>query len=48
VDIVDNVVNGEVIKGCELPDEIAYCFEAAAPPSLTDTTPPLTTIGPMP
>ena len=48
VDIVDNVVNGEVIKGCELPDEIAYCFEAAAPPSLTDTTPPLTTIGPTP
>jgi hypothetical protein len=48
VDIVDNVVNGEVIKGCELPDEIAYCFEAAAPPLLTDTTPPLTTIGPTP
>ena len=48
VDIVDNVLNGEVIKGCELPDEIAYCFEAAAPPSLTDTTPPLTTIGPTP
>ena len=48
VDIVDNVLNGEVTKGCELPDEIAYCFEAAAPPSLTDTTPPLTTIGPTP
>ena len=26
VDIVDNVLNGEVIEGCELPDEIAYCF----------------------
>jgi hypothetical protein len=26
VDIVGNVLNGEVIKGCELPDEIAYCF----------------------
>jgi Disaggregatase related len=48
VDIVDNVLNGEGIKGCELPDEIAYCFEAAAPPSLTHTTPPLTTIGPTP
>ena len=48
VDIIDNVLNGEVIKGCELPDEIAYCFEAAAPPSLTDTTPPLITIGPTP
>jgi hypothetical protein len=50
VDIVDNVLNGEVIKGCELPDEIAYCFEAAAvPPPPTNTTPPLsTTTGPMP
>jgi hypothetical protein len=50
VDIVDNVLNGEVIKGCELPDEIAYCFEAAAvPPPPTNTTPPLsTTTGPVP
>src|SRR5215216_3595653 len=40
VDIVDNVLNGEVIEGCELPDEIAYCFEAAAvPPPSTNTTP---------
>jgi hypothetical protein len=44
VDIVDNVLNGEVINGCESPDEIVYCFEAAAPPSLTDTTPPETTM----
>jgi len=42
VDIVDNVLNGEVINGCESPDQIVYCFEAAAPPSLTDTTPPET------
>jgi hypothetical protein len=35
VDIVDNVLNGEVIEGCELPDEIAYCFEAAVPPPTT-------------
>jgi hypothetical protein len=26
VDIVGNVLNGEVIKDCEVPDEIAYCF----------------------
>jgi hypothetical protein len=46
VDIEGNVLNGEVIKGCELPDEIAYCFEAAAvPPPPTNTTSPLTTIG---
>jgi hypothetical protein len=44
VDIVDNVLNGEVIMGCESPDEIVYCFEAAAPPLLTDTTPPETTM----
>ena len=25
VEIVDNVLNGEVIKGCELPDEVVYC-----------------------
>jgi hypothetical protein len=49
VDIVGNVLNGEVIRGCELPDEIAYCFEAAAvPPPPTNTTPPLTTIVPSP
>jgi hypothetical protein len=44
VDIVDNVVNGEVIKGCELPDEIVDCSEEAQPPPPADTTPPLTTI----
>jgi hypothetical protein len=49
VDIVANVLNGEVIKGCELPDEIAYCFEAAAvPPPPTDTTPPESTIVSLP
>src|SRR5215218_6246183 len=48
IDIISNILNGEVIKGCELPDEIVYCSEAAAPPSLTDTTPPETTIGPTP
>jgi hypothetical protein len=26
VDIVGNVLNGELIQGCEVPDEIAYCF----------------------
>ena len=31
VDIVDNVLNGELIKGCELPDEMAYCLEATVP-----------------
>ncbi|CAA9429614.1 hypothetical protein AVDCRST_MAG82-2009 [uncultured Rubrobacteraceae bacterium] len=25
VDIVDNVLNGEEIKGCELPDNVVYC-----------------------
>ncbi len=40
VDIVGNVLNGEVIKGCELPDEIVYCSEAAAASLPTDTTLP--------
>jgi hypothetical protein len=44
VDIEGNVLNGEVIKGCELPDEIAYCSEEAQPPLPTDTTLPETTI----
>jgi hypothetical protein len=43
VDIVGNVLNGEVIRGCELPDEIVDCSEQAQPPP-TDTTPPETTI----
>jgi hypothetical protein len=42
VDIEGNVLNGEVINGCELPDEIVYCSEQPLPP--TYTTPPLTTI----
>jgi hypothetical protein len=48
IDIFDNVLNGEVIKGCELPEEIVYCSEAALPPQPTVTTPPLTTIVPRP
>jgi hypothetical protein len=44
VDIVANVLNGEVIKGCESPDEIVYCSEEAQPPPPTDTTPTNTTI----
>src|SRR5215207_7288541 len=43
VDIVANVLNGEVIKGCESPDEIVYCAEVAQPPPPADTTAPLTT-----
>jgi len=45
VQIVGNVLNGELIKGCELPDEIAYCLEEAQPPPpTTDTTLPETTM----
>jgi len=43
VDIVGNVLNGEVIQGCESPDEIVYCAEVAQPPPPADTTPPLST-----
>ena len=40
IDIISNILNGEVIKGCELPDEIVYCSEAQPPPPplITDTT----------
>jgi LPXTG-motif cell wall-anchored protein len=40
IDIISNILNGEVIKGCELPDEIVYCSEAQPPPPppTTDTT----------
>jgi hypothetical protein len=31
VDIVDNVMNGEGIKGCELPDDIVDCHDTTAP-----------------
>ena len=31
VKIVDNVLNGEMIKGCELPDEIVDCHDTTAP-----------------
>jgi Right handed beta helix region len=43
VDIVGNVLNGEIIKGCELPDEVVYCSEAAALPPPTGTTTATTT-----
>jgi hypothetical protein len=44
VDIVGNVLNGEVIKGCEQPDEIVYCSDAPPPPPPPDdTTPPVIT-----
>jgi len=39
IDIVNNTLNGETIKGCELPDTVVECSEAQPPPS-TDTTPP--------
>jgi hypothetical protein len=45
VDIEGNVLNGEVIKGCESPDEILYCSEEAQPPPPADTPPPEITIG---
>lgn len=44
VDISANVLNGEVIKGCESPMEIVYCSEVALPPLPTYATPPETTI----
>ena len=44
VDIEGNVLNGEVINGCELPDEIVYCSEQTQPLPPTYTTLPLTTI----
>jgi hypothetical protein len=44
-DIVGNVLNGELIKGCESPEEIVYCSEETQLPPPTDTTPPETTIG---
>src|SRR5829696_4264656 len=31
VDIVDNVLNGEGIKGCELPDDIVDCHDTTSP-----------------
>ena len=49
IDVIGNILNGETIKGCELPDDIAYCFEAAVvPPPPTDTTPPESTIVSLP
>jgi hypothetical protein len=31
VEIVDNVLNGEIIKGCELPDDVVDCHDSTAP-----------------
>jgi len=31
VEIVDNILNGEIIKGCELPDDIVDCHDTTAP-----------------
>jgi hypothetical protein len=31
VDIMANVLNGELIMGCELPDDIVYCQDTTAP-----------------
>jgi Right handed beta helix region len=44
VDVAGNVLNGEVIKGCESPVEIVYCSAVALPPLPTYTTPPETNI----
>ena len=44
VDIVANVLNGEVIKGCYSPVNIVSCSEVALPPLPTYTTPPEATI----
>jgi hypothetical protein len=44
VDITANVLNGEVIKGCESPVEIVYCSEVALPPLPAYATPPEATI----
>jgi Bacterial Ig-like domain len=41
IDILNNTLNGETIKGCELPDEIVYCSNnTSSPPSTTDDTAP--------
>jgi parallel beta-helix repeat protein len=41
VDILNNYLNGETIKGCDLPDQIVFC---SANPPPDDATPPETTI----
>jgi parallel beta-helix repeat protein len=41
VDILNNYLNGETIKGCDLPDQIVFC---SANPPPDDTTPPETTL----
>jgi hypothetical protein len=38
IDIISNILNGETIKGCELPDEIVYCSEEQPPPPTGTTT----------
>src|SRR5918999_1535253 len=48
IDILNNTLNGETIKGCELPDEIVYCSEEARPPPPTDDTAPPRVISTVP
>jgi LPXTG-motif cell wall-anchored protein len=46
IDIVGNILNGETISGCELPDEIVFCSEAQPPSPLPPPPlppPPLST-----
>src|SRR5918998_3216012 len=41
IDILNNTLNGEATKGCELPDQIVACSNnASSPPSTTDNTAP--------
>ena len=38
IDIINNILNGETIKGCESPDEIVYCSNNEQPPPPPPTT----------
>jgi hypothetical protein len=39
IDILNNTLNGETIKGCELPDEVVACVEDTAPETTIDSGP---------